>query len=216
MLHFLKYKLVQFWIFLDQISNSCAFCSYSFSMGLVCEKCWGNFLLPKVTDKKNYIFHLKHWYLFEWTSENTFIEKLIYNLKAGFHVNTVKLLAQLLIQQRLKQKRFPKKIKIICSPTAEGVKINNDHSYILARELAQILNCEIYVGLIKNQTQKEKNKKERNKIKIKLTHNFIIDPDVTYVFVDDVVTTGSTAFQTFLSLGRPSQFEVWSYVYRPL
>ncbi len=46
--------------------------------------------------------------------------------------------------------------------------------------------------------------------------DFSYDPKMKIVFVDDVVTTGSTAKAAYKALGRPKNFQVWSLAVRPL
>jgi predicted amidophosphoribosyltransferase len=40
-------------------------------------------------------------------------------------------------------------------------------------------------------------------------------PSTRWVFVDDVITTGSTAMAAYMALGSPERFEVWTLACRP-
>jgi predicted amidophosphoribosyltransferase len=65
-------------------------------------------------------------------------------------------------------------------------------------------------------SQKQRSREERRFIRFHLNEN-ITDPRKgdSYIFVDDIVTTGSTALAAWKALGRPQNFQVWCVAIRP-
>lgn len=64
--------------------------------------------------------------------------------------------------------------------------------------------------------QKKLNRQERRLISMRRIENITIPPsDWSYIFVDDVVTTGFTALSAWKALGRPQNFQVWCIATRP-
>lgn len=198
--------------FIYFLSQSCLYCHSNISGELVCPDCYENILKPHIRGQKQNIYQHSHYYLFSWSNKNNVLEKLIYSLKQGFHQKMVSHLAHELIQHRMSQSALPFPIMLICAPSADLKKI--DHSALLAKELSHQLQASVYRGLLKQESQKFKNKTERAQVQIFQTLELKFDPQCTYIFVDDVVTTGSTAIHSWKRLGRPAKFEIWSYAYR--
>jgi predicted amidophosphoribosyltransferase len=64
--------------------------------------------------------------------------------------------------------------------------------------------------------QKKLNRQDRRLISMRQIENITFKTaDCSYVFVDDIVTTGFTALSAWKALGRPQNFQVWCIAIRP-
>ncbi|MBL7670156.1 MAG: hypothetical protein JNM39_06695 [Bdellovibrionaceae bacterium] len=64
--------------------------------------------------------------------------------------------------------------------------------------------------------QKKLNRQDRRLISMKRIENITMpSPGCAYIFVDDIVTTGSTALSAWKALGKPQNFQVWCVATRP-
>jgi predicted amidophosphoribosyltransferase len=70
-------------------------------------------------------------------------------------------------------------------------------------------HCE--VGRVAQKLKKRKERKQKEFVFL----GYSVDKTKNFVFVDDVVATGSTAKAVWLALGKPSLFHIWSLTYRP-
>jgi predicted amidophosphoribosyltransferase len=102
-----------------------------------------------------------------------------------------------------------------------GRSPKKDHAWYLAEALTRRCggrHWEILKRTDDLNMQKSKTRVERSMIGFSLNENFsknLMNKE-RIVFVDDVVTTGSTAFAAFEALGCPKNFEVWCIAYRQL
>lgn len=163
------------------------------------------------------VFSLWHWF----PENDKDVRDLIYRLKAGGVTPAFRRLAFLLSQKVHQREAFKKGplIFVPAPPIRQGVK---DHAFQLALCLSEIWGAEMSLCLEResSQSQRRAGRLERKATRIRFRPN---DPTwesvrqrkKTVVFVDDVVTTGSTAQAAFLALGSPSTFNVWTLAYRP-
>jgi len=93
-----------------------------------------------------------------------------------------------------------------------------DHAVELAMALQKICGGELFVELRRSneESQKAKSREDRKEFRCYL------DSDKTYdfknkqlIFVDDIITTGSTAYAAYVALGRPKDFFVMTVANRP-
>ncbi len=100
-----------------------------------------------------------------------------------------------------------------------------DHASLFARALAAETGGEVYNCLLREKSvdqQKNKSRSQRGRISFDWSENFTMEDflnkamDRRLVFVDDVVTTGSTARGAWETLGRPRDFSVWALAQRAL
>lgn len=63
------------------------------------------------------------------------------------------------------------------------------------------------------EAQKFKRKQERKRKSFEFLGGSI-DNSMNFIFIDDVVTTGSTAMAAWYALGKPPLFQIWSLAYR--
>lgn len=67
-----------------------------------------------------------------------------------------------------------------------------------------------------SKAQKRKSRLERTLRTFDLDEDFSKPANKRIIFVDDVVTTGQTALAAHEALKEPSDFEIWSLIYREL
>jgi predicted amidophosphoribosyltransferase len=112
---------------------------------------------------------------------------------------------------------LPIPVSIVPSPNQKGTCA--DHAFYLALGLSQLTGWPIKNILTFQQvevgSQKQKRATERRDRKFKLATGTKV-PRGTLIFIDDVVTTGSTVEAAWRALGKPSQFEVWCLAYQPM
>jgi predicted amidophosphoribosyltransferase len=110
-------------------------------------------------------------------------------------------------------------IYIVPAPSSTRKK---DHAYLWGKALGEVISAQVIPCLrkIKPRSQRGANKATRQKILIELDENYsqIMEDmkDCRIVFVDDILTTGSTAHAAYEALGCPVNFEVWVLGYRSL
>lgn len=105
---------------------------------------------------------------------------------------------------------------IIPSPSQKGHQA--DHAFCLAHALSEVTDWQIKniltFPIVEHKSQKHKKVTERSERQFQLLSGAEI-PKGTLIFIDDVVTTGSTADAAWKTLGKPDQFEVWCVAYQP-
>jgi predicted amidophosphoribosyltransferase len=145
------------------------------------------------------------------------VRPLLYGMKGGDCILAIRALADELLFRR--QIAFTGRPPVFVHPPA--TKGGFDHSWALAACLAgrwravpiALDNAECEDEIV---SQKHLSVGERALRRYKLPDGSEIpSDDRTYVFVDDVITTGSTAMAAYLALGAPREFEVWTVAARP-
>ncbi|MCB0390442.1 MAG: hypothetical protein KDD58_04085 [Bdellovibrionales bacterium] len=161
---------------------------------------------------------LKGYCLWEWSkTKNHWCKDVIYKLKRKKILEIHEFLAQLFLKQEilyLRSQRNNLSVILIPSPCTPNTK--TDHARSMAMAISEMTGWPILDVLQKGSqiNQKAKSRKERLNIKVNLSHQFKMDPQKTYIFIDDVITTGSTARACWETLGRPPKFEVRALIYR--
>ncbi len=207
----------------DQYLKEARFCSHcghwkTHSCGILCEFC---------EQKLSEFFNLKvrqdrytHHYLIHWDkSVNAeIINNFLYAIKGGVVINTFDWLAQNFILSD-EAPSFENPVFIPAPSRSE----KQDHASLLAQRLAHYYGGK-YVEVFNrtdNSTQKSRDKKSRMKV------NFEFKKEIkgeklekllafkTRVFVDDVLTTGSTAAEGFEHLSKFGNFTCITVAYRP-
>lgn len=162
-----------------------------------------------------------------WNDQNDqLVRKLVMALKGGGSDAVFLNLATRLVSKRLEQgpERLKSLLSFVPAPRHPGAK-KRDHAEELAFQLAKITGGE-YLPVLKRAShdqQKRLNERQRRqsmRLALDERRDFIERLHVAQktrciIFVDDVVTSGSTASSAFDVLGAPKLFEVWTIFFRP-
>ena len=202
-----------------KLPKPCVFC---------CKLCWHGFAICKICRsellKRKPLRKLRFGShelaaLMLWNTKNeNIVRHLIYQLKGGARGNLGEELGRLLadhwVQFYLRQ-QIPKNLVVVPAPPRRNGPFN-DHAYFLAKGVSdrlQLPMCQLLERSCELGNQRSLPKKERKKRKLVALTS--ISP-TGVLFVDDVVTSGSTAIAGFEALKRPRYFKVLALAYRPL
>lgn len=107
-----------------------------------------------------------------------------------------------------------KNCALVPAPSRDG---QPDHAYFLAKALAELLKTRSYPCLKRTGDEQQKKLNLGLRHKRHFTCNEALRPEwhQPILFVDDVITSGSTAYAAYLALGKPEQFSVWTLLQRP-
>jgi predicted amidophosphoribosyltransferase len=204
--------------------RSCAVCHASLPpIDLLCVSCWAEF--EALRNRGEWLLQPGYpfpvYSLLTWTDENdAFVRPLIYGLKKGFQVKALEKLTQLLAFER--GWRREKAAPILVHPASSDGR--DDHSKLLGVLLGEAWGRKAYSleweqDAIKSKkvSQKQLNASARAERRFEEVTGEArwLEPGSARVFVDDVVTSGATAWAAHLALGAPEGFEVWALVCRP-
>ena len=93
-----------------------------------------------------------------------------------------------------------------------------DHATLFAKSLSAVWGGSPYWnGLCRESGVSQKRLKQSERKKLRMDRYLPLPPKTsTHIFVDDVVTTGSTALAAYKTLGKPHSFHLWSLANMPL
>lgn len=210
------------WI-LSCFQHCCSCSSPTFKISHLCDKCQSS--VGRIIDEgyltNNYLSDdCRGFPLISLGSyRNLIIRRWIKALKGGDNKKDFKFLVlQLIIKRQTYDKLFIK-LPVIIVPAPSRVFKKRDHSSCLAEALSMITGWEL-ASILENDdfdksAQKSKSAIERQNRKFKAKIQFTGFKG-TILFVDDVVTTGSTAVAAWNAIGKPCNFEVWCIAHQPL
>ncbi len=159
---------------------------------------------------------LPHLRLFDWKDDNHyFLQKFINSLKQGGPFFVFRRMGLESFSRFIHRSLWSKKIKPVFIPAPAREKHFKDHAYLLAESLRFHFGGELRPLLIKkdqHSSQKLKLKRERSSIEFLSTG--VLKPRETVVFVDDVLTTGSTARSAYKALNRPKNFFIFTLAWK--
>ncbi len=200
--------------------RGCAVCSRVYTpMDWLCTSCFKQlkkfYLPPK--DMIRVQNEWGHFRLLDWTENNNFfVRSFLKSLKKNAPWFLFRKLSYELFCRIVQVRSFPSDTLLIpAPPEKEGLK---DHAFRLAFGLSELTGFEVRTPLIRDQKagtspQKQKTKRERIKTHLRLKEPFSARH---CIFVDDVLTTGSTAYAAYKALQQPEFFMICTLVFRPL
>lgn len=192
--------------------RACANCGSLWgSIGVLCKFCW-KALLSQMNLQVLPLPHFNVYFLLLWTESNAkVVGKLIYSLKGGGLQEGFQQLAEVFVYLARWQSQS------VLVPAPAKVPFASDHAFRWAQCLSAEAAFPVKNILFRQSTQiqKESSKKERANVKIgSIGGSGCAKSNI--IFVDDVLTTGSTAQAAYEVLGKPENFAVWCLAYRPL
>jgi predicted amidophosphoribosyltransferase len=207
--------------------RSCAICrGFLPPIDLICNKCWRNlesgFNFGPGSKQNGYPFSVHS--LLTWTEDLEYdVRRLINGLKGGYAPLATRRLAERLAFERKwsVDEGLP---VFVYPPSSTG---GPDHASVLATELSSLWGG-FPLGLAWTDDpvrassgasgfgQKGRTALERSQRRFEdLDLASFTQPSTRWVFVDDVITTGSTAMAAYMALGSPERFEAWTLACRP-
>jgi predicted amidophosphoribosyltransferase len=196
--------------------RSCATCgSISVPIDLLCERCWlalsTQLNRAEATLQPAYPFAVHS--LLTWTPEEPWIRDLLRGFKRGHAVSAAGTFARLMSDFEHQTERPV----FVVPPSSDG---KLDHSSVLGIALCKFFPYSQLLVLQnspfeKQGAQKEKTATERASRRFLAVYPSGEAPNAEFVFVDDVITSGSTAMAAYMALGDPPIFQSWTLVSRP-
>ncbi len=156
-----------------------------FKKSFVCKPC---FYIPQPQSRRE--GELSHEYLFNYDS---YSEVFIKNFKYGAFANVV---------NQVSFRFAPDDVCVIVMPNSKNLRGQENHSYVLAKAIFS--EVEIHEPFEKiSDKQACKSKGERQRVRMRSIQS-IDTQNKQVVFVDDLLTTGSTIRKAWEILGKPN------------
>lgn len=200
--------------------------AYEFqSTSLLCQTCREKlFTESRMSAKELYLelgFPSYTWC--HWTEgNNPLLRPIIYALKGGY-LQTA--LFEFCIEASYELTEiFTNKPLLVPAPAQNKKQL--DHAGVIAQSMAKIFDLKV-IGAFDRRNpktlQKTKSKQQRQQSNLKLSSNLSLEDkklllrnEHPLIFIDDLITTGSTAKHAFTTLNKPYKFSSFSLFYRPL
>ena len=149
---------------------------------------------------------VSHHYLFRWVADDLYLDPLVLGLKGGKNVELFEPLS--LWFSSIEQTPGCTMPTLVYPKSA-----SQDHAFYWAQSLSRrfglsAVPLELQAGQEK-QAQLSRNRRQLRKFYKKSLRGPV-------VFVDDVLTTGGTAYGAYKALNQPKNFAIWTLFYRPL
>jgi predicted amidophosphoribosyltransferase len=204
--------------------RSCAICkSFVPPIDLLCKDCW-ELLCDEMNDGETALqpgYPFPVYSLLTWTPKNDhLIRPFIYAFKGGRAAGPAGFLIEQLTY-RCDEVGLESPVFVYPGPTKKN---QLDHSWLIAQKMARYWETTAF-QLTKDPTQMESQKKRSARDRSMRRFQPVVlgdaervgfsNEEINWVFVDDVITTGSTAMAAYMALGDPKDFEVWTLVSRP-
>lgn len=150
---------------------------------------------------------------YEWNpGESDLLSTLFLSMKGSRSEARWQTIAPLFANKRMSEEIASLPVRIVPAPSSVS---GPDHAFYWGRALAAHLQAEFAPCLVKAQKRHQRgaNKRQRQRLRIEVDEKYSglskESTEVLWVFVDDILTTGSTAHAAYEALGSPPHFEVW-------
>lgn len=199
--------------------RSCLSCGRTFfKVDLYCETCWREVFLE--IDPREYSeglpFKVKT--LFFWQDSSVRIPQLLRDLKGPLTALAMKRIAFEMAKSRrfLLEKPYKEYMMFPCPSRRPYMK---DHSFGLALALSELFSAKLRPDLLLSKSGFASGPQKRLNRFSRLSRDRIecigeLPSEASVIFIDDLVTTGSTAIAAYKALGCPTDFEVWAIACR--
>lgn len=183
----------------------------------LCPACWKELksfsLSPK--DMARVQNGQTHWRLWDWTGENDFfIRAVLQSLKKNTPDFVFEKISQEFLHRIISVRSLHPESVLVPAPPQRGG--GRDHAFMLASSLSRLTGFPLKTPLLREAhqggSQKQKSLRERRAIKCRVKAPVLIKH---CLFVDDVLTTGATAFAAYEALNRPASFTILTLAFRP-
>ncbi len=198
------------------MSPGCLKCgSFFIEETLFCKICFTEEIEPRINAMKvSHVEKNRHFYLLEWfKNDGFFIDQLVYRLKSDNSPAAWAFYSKLL--KYLCPVNFKNYHAIVPIP---GSKSSSVHSLVFAQELAKLTGLPVLTLLQKNNSFEEQKKgtaAQRSRQKMACVKEQKFEQFTKFVFVDDVLTTGQSFFQSNLALNGQFENIILTLFYRP-
>jgi predicted amidophosphoribosyltransferase len=150
---------------------------------------------------------------------NPLLSALIRALKGGDHREDLSFIAQAWVRKSVLVRSNSLKPPVVLIPCPSRKKGERDHAFALAQALSAVTQWPVKTNLIvlaqDGRSQKQKGRLERTERRFLAQESPDLSVYGTIIFIDDVVTTGSTVEAAWKALHRPENFEVWCVAFQP-
>lgn len=150
---------------------------------------------------------------YEWNpGESDVLSTFFLSLKGERSEGTWQQIAPLFAHQRMTRDLPAQQLRIVVAPSSNG---GPDHAYFWGKSIAAHLSAEFVPCLVKSRKRHQRgaSRRQRQRLRIEVDEKYSElskdSTEVLWVFVDDILTTGSTAHAAYEALGSPPHFEVW-------
>lgn len=198
--------------------RACAVCQTYFPpTEWLCTMCWKAMEREYLCSENSYRVErtLPHLRLMDWHEDNhQLIKYFVNSLKQGGPDFIFKRLGLEMFSRFLQFNFWNKEILPVFVPAPSRTKIREDHAFKLAEALSFYFGGKLKELLSRKNSCKAQKSKSKQKRSLIQMESKTFPKDETFVFVDDVLTTGSTARAAFQALNKPQNFFVFTLVWK--